>query len=56
MEHSKNFEKVKNYYLNKLWNKKRVYNAVGKWITAEEYEEITGEPYVTATDTNVGDK
>ena len=46
MEHSKNFEKVKNYYDNKLWNKKRVYNAVGKWITDAEYEEITGEPYV----------
>lgn len=44
---SKNFEKVKNYYDRGLWNKTRVYNAVGKWITAEEYELITGEPYVT---------
>lgn len=42
---SKNFEKVKNYYDKGLWNKTRVYNAVGKWITAEEYELITGEPY-----------
>lgn len=48
--HSKNFEKVKGYYDNKLWSKKRVWDAVGRWITAEEYEEITGEPYVTAKD------
>ena len=34
-EHSKNFEKVKNYYDN----------GVGKWITAEEYKEITKEDY-----------
>ena len=43
--HSKNFEKVKNYYDKGLWDKNRVHNAVGKWITAEEYEEITREPY-----------
>ena len=43
--HSKNFEKVKNYYDKGLWDKNRVHNAVGKWITPEEYEEITGEPY-----------
>ena len=48
MEHSKNFEKVKNYYNNGnngLWTLKQVYNAVGKWITEEEYKEITGEDY-----------
>ena len=44
-EHSKNFEKVKKYYDDGIWSKARVYNAVGKWITAAEYEEITGEPY-----------
>ena len=44
--HSKNFEKVKNYYDKGLWSKDKVYNVVGKWITPEEYEEITGEPYV----------
>ena len=43
---SKNFEKVKNYYNKGLWSKARVHEAVGKWITAEEYEIITGEPYV----------
>lgn len=46
-EHSKNFEKVAKYYNNELWNKQRVYNAVGKWITADEYKEITGEDYMT---------
>ena len=44
-EHSKNFEKVKGYYEAGLWSKERVYAAVGKWITEEEYQEITGEPY-----------
>ena len=43
--HSKNFEKVKNYYDNGVWDKNRVRNAVGRWITPAEYEEITGEPY-----------
>lgn len=46
MEHSKNFEKVKNYYDRGMWSKARVYAAVGKWITTEEYEEITGEEYI----------
>lgn len=46
MEHSKNYEKVKRYYDNGLWTKNMVANAVKKgWITAEEYQEITGEPY-----------
>ena len=46
MEHSKNFAKVKRYYDSGLWNKARVYNAVGKgWITEAEYEEIVSEPF-----------
>ena len=41
------FNKVKTYYDKGLWNKAMVRNAVAKeWITAEEYEEITGEVYV----------
>ena len=44
-EHSKNFNKVKKYYDDGLWSKANVRAAVGKWITAEEYDEITGEPY-----------
>jgi len=38
--------KVREYYDNGLWSKSRVADAVEKkWITAEEYETITGEPY-----------
>ena len=42
---SKNYNKVLNYYNKKLWSKQKVFNAVGKWITAEEYQIIVGEPY-----------
>ncbi len=46
MEHSPKFELVKRYYDEGRWSKKAVHNAVGKgWITADEYEEITGEIY-----------
>ena len=47
---SKNFEKVKEYYEKGLWSKARVRNAVGKWITADEYREITGEEYTKMED------
>lgn len=43
---SKNYEKVKHYYEAGLWSKVRVYAVVGRWITEEEYKEITGEDYV----------
>ena len=44
--HSKNFERVKNYYDTGLWSIAKVRNAVVKgWITAEEYRDITGETY-----------
>ena len=51
MAHSKNFEKVKRFYSMGIWGKIRVANAVthptsSPWITPEEYEEITGQPYV----------
>lgn len=54
-EHSKNFAKVKKYYNAGVWNEARVRNAVtnpasNPWITAEEYEEITGQPYETTTE------
>lgn len=46
MNHSPKFEKVKSYYDRGLWKAFQVANAVVKgWITAEEYEEIVGEPY-----------
>ena len=53
VEHSENFNKVKAYYDLYVatdgaygWSKARVRNAVRYgWITADEYEEITGEKY-----------
>ena len=45
VEHSPNYEKVKDYYDRGLWSIDRVYNAVGKWITEAEYKEITGFDY-----------
>lgn len=42
MEHSTNFEKVKTYYDRGMWSAARVDAAIGKWITAEEAEEILG--------------
>lgn len=43
---SAKYELVKRYYDEGLWNIDRVRRAVVKnWITAEEYEQITGEPY-----------
>ena len=51
--HSPKFNDVKYYYTHintrtgkPYWSKEKVKEAVvKKWITAEEYEEITGEPY-----------
>lgn len=46
MEHSEKYELVKGYYESGAWKKKAVKNAVRfGWITAAEYEEITGEVY-----------
>lgn len=43
---SNKFEKVKSYYERGLWGISRVRDAVIKgWITAKEFEDITGEPY-----------
>ena len=42
---SKDFEKVKSYYKAELWSISWVSNAVGKWITADEFQEITGKEY-----------
>lgn len=40
------FEKIKRFYDEGLWTKAMVRNAVKKGkITAEQYEEIVGEPY-----------
>lgn len=43
---SRKFNFVKAAYERGTWNKEMVRNAVVKgWITAEEYEIITGEAY-----------
>lgn len=42
---SRKFNQVKHYYDTGLWSKAKVHNAVGRWITAEEYQTITGKPY-----------
>lgn len=48
--HSEKFGKVKNYYDRGLWTLGMVRNAVVKnWISAPEFEEITGEVYASAT-------
>jgi uncharacterized XkdX family phage protein len=40
------FEKIKRWYEEGLWTKAMVRNAVRKGkITAEQYEQIVGEPY-----------
>ena len=45
-ERSKKYYDVESYYEIGLLSKKRVKNAVGRWITKEEYELITGESYL----------
>ncbi len=40
MEHSPKFNTVKAYYDAHRWTEKMVLNAVGKWITEAEAEEI----------------
>lgn len=38
-------EKIKGYYDSGLWSLDRVWNVVGKAITAEDYFDITGFVY-----------
>lgn len=51
MNHSEKFDLVQRYYNTwyngeRMWGMERVCTAVGKsWITAAEFEEITGETY-----------
>lgn len=42
---SKNFNKVDRFYKTGLWSIGMTRNAVGRWITAEEFSEITGQTY-----------
>lgn len=41
--HSQKFDRVKVYYDKGLWTDDMVRNAVGRWITADEAEEILNE-------------
>ena len=41
------FDKIKDYYERGLWDINRVWNVVGKAITEEEYQQITGFVYPT---------
>jgi hypothetical protein len=50
MTHSKNFNKVKKYYDEGRWTIEMVYNAVGRWITAEEFDQIIEQPNKTPLD------
>jgi hypothetical protein len=38
-------EKIAWYYRDELWTKQQVWNVVGKVLTPEEYQIITGEEY-----------
>lgn len=40
MDHSAKFEKVKGYYDSGLWTESMVRNAIGKWITEDEADDI----------------
>lgn len=50
MEHSKKFQTVKDYYDRNLWTEAMVRNAVGRWITETEAEEIIGGAEAEGTD------
>lgn len=39
-------DKIKQWYEEGLWTKQMVYDAVPRLISPEDYEDITGEPYV----------
>lgn len=46
MEHSPKYEMVRGFYMNNLWEERKVRDAVIKhWITEEEFKEITGKDY-----------
>ena len=39
------YDKVAGYYSAGLWSLGMVRNAVGRWITAEDFKKITGKEY-----------
>lgn len=42
-EHSPKYNTVSDHYRNGLWNPTMVRNAVGRWITEAEAEEILSQ-------------
>lgn len=42
------YEIVKEFYNAKLWSVGMVWNAVRRWITADEFLDITGKEYKKA--------
>jgi hypothetical protein len=42
---SSHYEQVKRYYDTGAWSLARVSNAVGKWITENEYKDITRQEH-----------
>ena len=48
-DHSARYATVKKYYDRGLWPEQRVRKAVEcKWITEDEFQEITGKDYAEA--------
>jgi hypothetical protein len=39
------YQNVRYWYITKRWNLWQVWCAVNRWITAEEYNMITGKDY-----------
>lgn len=46
VERSEKFEVVERHYKRNTWSKSQVADAVGVWITEDEYFDIVGEKYV----------
>lgn len=42
---SERYELVKKYCELGYWTEKMVWNAVGRWINADEFRKITGKEY-----------
>ncbi len=47
-QHSPNYDLVRGFYNAELWKISWVHDAVGKWVTADEFLEITGKEYKKA--------
>ena len=51
MKHSEKYDMIKTFYMRKMWDEKKVRDAVIKGcITADEFEEITGIEYSSPGD------